>query len=430
VTLYAIHESEAQAAESLLRQLSEVSAGTAGAARWAPAAHEPALEAGTARLGLRGVLVRQAPTWAVEAGLASSAEGLRAQFERLAGDDRVARVVLEVDSPGGAFSGAVELADALSALAARKPVEARVGGLAASAAYLAISGASSIVAGPSSTVGSIGTYLAALDASEALRRDGLRLVVVRSSPLKGVGVGAISAEQEADLQRVVDAAQEQFTARVARGRGLEGEALARVTTGQTWFGDEAQALGLVDAVRTGGEEIKVNEQVTALKAENEELRSELQSLQAKTQAVASENETLKARAQALELRNADLEAEAKAQAETEAKRRHDECLALIDGSPSRVTEPLKASALLVAESSGWDPGKVRAFVESLPEQSRPVQQGQVPERRLAASDREGAREAVALKASELAQKKGVPFAVALDEVLATDRGLGSQAFGA
>ncbi len=430
MTLYAIHESEAQAAESLLRQLSEVSAGTAGAARWAPAAHEPVLEAGTARLGLRGVLVRQAPTWAVEAGLASSAEGLRAQFERLAGDDRVARVVLEVDSPGGAFSGAVELADALSALAARKPVEARVGGLAASAAYLAISGASSIVAGPSSTVGSIGTYLAALDASEALRRDGLRLVVVRSSPLKGVGVGAISAEQEADLQRVVDAAQEQFTARVARGRGLEGEALARVTTGQTWFGDEAQALGLVDAVRTGGEEIKVNEQVTALKAENEELRSELQSLQAKTQAVASENETLKARAQALELRNADLEAEAKAQAETEAKRRHDECLALIDGSPSRVTEPLKASALLVAESSGWDPVKVRAFVESLPEQSRPVQQGQVPERRLAASDREGAREAVALKASELAQKKGVPFAVALDEVLATDRGLRSQAFGA
>ncbi len=374
--------------------------------------------------------MRQAPTWAVEAGLASSAEGLRAQFERLAGDDRVARVVLEVDSPGGAFSGAVELADALSALAARKPVEARVGGLAASAAYLAISGASSIVAGPSSTVGSIGTYLAALDASEALRRDGLRLVVVRSSPLKGVGVGAISAEQEADLQRVVDAAQEQFTARVARGRGLEGEALARVTTGQTWFGDEAQALGLVDAVRTGGEEIKVNEQVTALKAENEELRSELQSLQAKTQAVASENETLKARAQALELRNADLEAEAKAQAETEAKRRHDECLALIDGSPSRVTEPLKASALLVAESSGWDPVKVRAFVESLPEQSRPVQQGQDPQRRLPASDREGAREAVALKASELAQKKGVPFAVALDEVLATDRGLRSEAFGA
>ena len=86
MTLYAIHESEAQAAESLLRQLSEVSAGTAGAARWAPAAHEPVLEAGTARLGLRGVLVRQAPTWAVEAGLASSAEGLRAQFERLAGD--------------------------------------------------------------------------------------------------------------------------------------------------------------------------------------------------------------------------------------------------------------------------------------------------------------------------------------------------------
>lgn len=428
--IYAIHESSAQAAEALLRQLADVDAGTAGTARWAPAAHEPTIEAGTARLGLRGVLLRQAPTWAVEAGYASSAEGLQRQLERLASDDRVARVELDVDSPGGAFSGAVELADALSALAARKPVTARVGGLAASAAYLAISGASRIVAGPSSAVGSIGTYLAALDGSEAAAREGYRLVVVRSAPLKGIGVGAITAEQEADLQRVVDAAQEQFTARVAGGRRLGGEALARVTTGQTWFGQEAQTLGMVDVVQTGGEEIEVNEQVTALKAENEGLRAELQSLQVKAQAVAAESETLKARVQALELRNADLEAAAKEQAEAEAKRRHDECVALIEGAPTRVTEPLKASALLVAESSGWDPVKVRGFVESLPEQARPAQQGLVPERKLAASDRDGARGEAAAQAAQIAKDKGVPFAVALDEVLAGNRELRSKALGA
>jgi len=65
-------------------------------------------------------------------------------------------IVLAVDSPGGEVAGANELAQLDRDAAEQKPVVAFVGGLAASAAYWLIAGATEIVASETAILGSIG----------------------------------------------------------------------------------------------------------------------------------------------------------------------------------------------------------------------------------------------------------------------------------
>jgi ClpP class serine protease len=70
-------------------------------------------------------------------------------------DPEVSAIRLDIDSPGGSVSGSFETAKVIAS--ASKPVTARVGGQAASAAYLLASQAKRIEAsGPASMVGSIG----------------------------------------------------------------------------------------------------------------------------------------------------------------------------------------------------------------------------------------------------------------------------------
>jgi ClpP class serine protease len=114
----------------------------------------------------------------------------------------------------------------------------------ASAAYWIASAADRVVASPSSTVGSIGVYLAVPDFSKAAEMAGIKMVVIKSGKFKGAGIEgtSLSEDQIANLQESVDSIHADFKAAVNMKRKM---VRAEAMEGQTFSGKQAAAQGLV-----------------------------------------------------------------------------------------------------------------------------------------------------------------------------------------
>jgi signal peptide peptidase SppA len=183
----------------------------------------------------------------------SSTIALRRDVRTAAADPAVAAILLLVDSPGGTVSGTSDLAAEVSAAAAKKPVYAYVEDLCASAAYWVASCATKIFAnGPTALVGSIGTYAGLYDFSGMAGQQGIKAKLYKTGSLKGAGFPGteITAEQDANYQKLVDETQSHFSAAVQKNRKLSAEQMAKVTTGAAFLAAEAKTLGLIDGIQT------------------------------------------------------------------------------------------------------------------------------------------------------------------------------------
>ena len=205
----------------------------------------------TAVVSLIGPMVKDPGPIGRFFGLGSTADVEQA-VRSAAADSTVETILIRVDSPGGSVDGLAELGDAVVEAANTKPVIAQVDGMAASAAYYAIAGATEIRAGRMDLIGSIGTYMVAYDFSAMFKADGVEAVVTTTGPLKAAGVMGteITDAQRAEFQRIVDQFFGDFKAVVAMGRGLNGTQLKAVTTGAVWTTEDAISLGLVDSMAT------------------------------------------------------------------------------------------------------------------------------------------------------------------------------------
>jgi protease-4 len=171
-------------------------------------------------------------------------------LDRLRRDGKVRAVMLDIDSPGGGAVESEAIYVATRRLAATKPVLAYMRGTGASGAYFVACGATRILAFPSAIVGSIGVISARPVLVETLRRLGASVLVTKTGPFKDLGAPwrEPTDAERAKEQSLVDAVFRRFSEAVGTARGLDGEELARVTTGEVWLADEAVRLGLVDGV--------------------------------------------------------------------------------------------------------------------------------------------------------------------------------------
>ena len=173
--------------------------------------------------------------------------------EALADDDQVKAVIVAIDSPGGSVSGGVSLHGAISRGAAKKPVVATMGGLAASAGYMIAVPAERIFARDATLTGSIGVLLETGEVSSLLGKIGITANVVRSGPLKDEPslVRPLSPAGRDVLQGLVNDMYDQFVQMVAAGRHMDADKVRSLGDGRAYTGRQALALGLVDAI--GGE---------------------------------------------------------------------------------------------------------------------------------------------------------------------------------
>lgn len=222
-----------------------------GAAIPVPATRSPpASESGIAILPIYGTLVRRTVGLEAASGL-TSYEGLAAQLDAAVADPSVAAIVLDIDSPGGESGGVFDLADRVRAAAQRKPVWALANDMAYSAAYALGSAASRFFVTRTGGVGSIGVIAMHADQSVRDAKDGVRYTTVFAGARKNDlnPHEPISDEAHAFLKSEVDRIYGLFVDTVASHRGLTNDAV-RATEAGVFFGSDAVAAGLADAVGT------------------------------------------------------------------------------------------------------------------------------------------------------------------------------------
>ena len=156
-------------------------------------------------------------------------------------------IVLVVDSPGGQVTGTDLLAEAICS--STTPVVAYIEGMAASAAYWIISGASKIIASSDlDRIGSIGTMLLVEDLQPALEAQGVKFHEVYAS---------LSIDKNADVNQVLDGNYEPYQKNVLdviNSKFLSSIKTNRpavdasTLTGKMYFAPEAIALGLIDEI--------------------------------------------------------------------------------------------------------------------------------------------------------------------------------------
>jgi signal peptide peptidase SppA len=173
---------------------------------------------GTALVDIRGPLFRYRSVWTWLLG-GTSVEQVSSGLDTALDDPTIQSIVLSINSPGGQIDGINELANAIRAANAQKPVTAYVGGLGASGAYWLAAAAGKIVADETAQIGSIGVLATVIDTSGSDQKSGLKRydVVSSQSPLKRTDPG--TDEGRAQLQSMVDAMAQVFIGKVAQFRG-------------------------------------------------------------------------------------------------------------------------------------------------------------------------------------------------------------------
>lgn len=167
---------------------------------------------------------------------------ISAAVEAFGANPAVTKVAFHISSPGGTVTGVEELANMVRSIG--KPTMAYTDSEMASAAYWIGSAADRVVASPSSTVGSIGVYIAIPDYSKADELAGVKMVVIKSGKFKCAGLEGTSldAAQIDNLQSSVDSIHADFKAAVnMRRKMVQADAME----GQVFSGKQAAGKGLV-----------------------------------------------------------------------------------------------------------------------------------------------------------------------------------------
>lgn len=164
----------------------------------------------------------------------------------------VSRIVISVDSPGGSVSGTRTAADAVAYARSKKEVIAVADDMAASAAMWIAAQATTVIADPGATLGSIGVIMSIKDVSEKNTKEGVQLHVLRSGDEKALGQPGevITDTTLAHYREQLMVFHDQFVQAIATGRNLPLARARELATGRTWIGQQAVDVGLADYVGT------------------------------------------------------------------------------------------------------------------------------------------------------------------------------------
>lgn len=167
-------------------------------------------------------------------------------------DTSIKTIILDIDSPGGTSVGVPELANRIKNCS--KEVISFTGNECCSAAYWLGSQASKFYATPSSSVGSIGVYIAFPDCSEAFKMEGVKMDVIKSGTYKGAGIPGTSLDenQRKMLQQEVEDIHADFKEAVKSVRSFVEDSSME---GQMFSGKRGAEAGLVTSLTNGFDEM-------------------------------------------------------------------------------------------------------------------------------------------------------------------------------
>lgn len=162
---------------------------------------------------------------------------------------KVKAIVMRVNSPGGSALASEVIRREVELAKAEKPFIISMGSYAASGGYWISSEGDYIFADPTTLTGSIGVFGTFPNAKKFLNEKiGLTFDVVKTNENADFGsiTEPLTPYQLAMLQKYVGNTYNDFTALVARTRGLRQSYVDSIGQGRVWTGADALELGLVD----------------------------------------------------------------------------------------------------------------------------------------------------------------------------------------
>lgn len=184
-------------------------------------------------------------------GRTMDASVVASALRKAAGDKKVKAIVLRVESPGGsAVASETIWREVVRAREAGKPVVASMAGIATSGGYFISAPADRIVAHPGTITGSIGVLTMKPAIGGLKERAGISVEELSTAKNAGLlSVNRLWRESErARIDAGLDAVYENFTTKVAEGRGIDIERVREIAKGRVWLGADAAGIGLVDTI--------------------------------------------------------------------------------------------------------------------------------------------------------------------------------------
>lgn len=176
-------------------------------------------------------------------------ENLSKTIRKAREDKNVKAIVLRVNSPGGSAVASAIIGHELDLAKKDKPVIVSMGNYAASGGYWISAKGDYIFADPTTLTGSIGVF-GTFPNLKGLLNDkiGLTFDVVKTNENADFGnfTEPLTEFQYAKLQQMVVKTYDEFTGRVAEGRGLRQSYVDSIGQGRVWSGIDAIEIGLVD----------------------------------------------------------------------------------------------------------------------------------------------------------------------------------------
>lgn len=188
------------------------------------------------------------------AGIITDDRDLQDLLKQLGDDTAIKAVILSIDSPGGTTTGAEALYTSVRRLAAKKPVVATLGTVAASGGYIAALSADHIVARGNTLTGSIGVLFEWPQFTGLMEKLGIEMKAVKSAPLKAEPAPYHKATPEAlaATNDLVVSSYDWFLGLVQERRKLDAATARKLGDGRVYTGWQAVGNKLVDEI--GGED--------------------------------------------------------------------------------------------------------------------------------------------------------------------------------
>ena len=164
-------------------------------------------------------------------------------------DKDVKAIVLRVNSPGGSAVASAIIGRELDLTQEQKPIIVSMGNYAASGGYWISAKADYIFADPTTLTGSIGVF-GTFPNMQGFLNDKIGLTFDVAKTNENADFGTVTQPltefQYAKLQENVVKTYDDFTRRVAEGRGMRQSYVDSIGQGRVWAGADAIGLGLVD----------------------------------------------------------------------------------------------------------------------------------------------------------------------------------------
>ena len=176
-------------------------------------------------------------------------EDLSKTIRKAREDENVKAIVLRVNSPGGSALASAIIGRELDLTKEVKPIIVSMGNYAASGGYWISAKGDYIFADPTTITGSIGVFGTVPNLQGFLNdKIGLTFDVAKTNENADFGTltQPLTEFQYTKLQESVVHTYDQFTQRVAEGRGLRQTYVDSIGQGRVWAGADAIEIGLVD----------------------------------------------------------------------------------------------------------------------------------------------------------------------------------------